>query len=427
MGEGVERKRFCIFLPRGRRDKEDGRLWWRWYVKWKSWPGRRTELQEVTREEIAGTYRSWSIASSRAGNPTKRRKTIWKGDSEENRGGMWGFLDMDERTRSKREIQWARILVKTKGDFRPSLLEMEVEDEAYTVALWWEIRPVVRRLFSATENRRKKEVRGDSHSRAEKRMGKELVGEGNEDLQLPDDGRAVQENGPGPAPGIQTHARCPGTGYVRMAEWMGSAACPSWAAEMACHQLNEGGPEREGPTAPLEKAGLLGCFSPRKGTFSEDPLMSLVLEESRREQRDVGLSMTDRVLEEEAKRYASFSHPKGKRAVGTPLLLFSNSDRAPEGESFDHPGGIEEEPRGDMSTWLTVYEGNVENVDGSWKLGEVNKNSDVARGKEGNNGGFGSHHTENEKEDLWEEGSLAKFSQFLGFSTEGLEKEILSF
>ena len=205
-------------------------------------------------------------------------------------------------------------------------------------------------------------------------------------------------------------------------------AGPSWAAELACHQLSEvGGPEREGPTAPLEKAGLLGCFSSRKGTFSEDPLMSLVLEESRRDQRDVGLSMTDRVLEEEAKRYASFSHPKGKRAVGTPLLLFSNSDRASEGESFDRPGGIEEELRGDMSTWLTVYEGNVENVDGSWKLGEVNKNSDVARGKEGNNGGFGSQHTENEKEDLWEEGSLAKFSQFLGFSTEGLEKEILSF
>ena len=207
-----------------------------------------------------------------------------------------------------------------------------------------------------------------------------------------------------------------------------SEAGPSWAAEMACHQLTEvGGPEREDPTAPLEKAGLLGCFSSRKGTFSEDPLMSLVLEESRREQRDVGLSMTDRVLEEEAKRYASFSHPKGIRAVGTPLLLFSNSDRAPEGESFDRPGGIEEELRGDMSTWLTVYEGNVENVDGSWKLGEVNKNSDVARGKEGNNSGFGSQHTENEKEDLWEEGSLAKFSQFLGFSTEGLEKEILSF
>ena len=33
----------------------------------------------------------------------------------------------------------------------------------------------------------------------------------------------------------------------------------------------------------------------------------------------------------------------------------------------------------------------------------------------------------NEKEDGWEESSLAKFSHFLGFSTEGLEKEILNF
>ncbi|RVW41216.1 Retrovirus-related Pol polyprotein from type-1 retrotransposable element R2 [Vitis vinifera] len=239
-------------------------------------------------------------------------------------------------------------------------------------------------------NRRKRRL-GVTRIHARRARGKGVGRCGNEDLQLPDDGRVVQENGPGPAPGIQTHGKGP----------VGEAG-PSWAA--GNDQLTEvGGPKREGPTAPLEKAGLLGCFSSRKGTFSEDPLMSLVLEESRREQRDVGLSMTDRVLEEEAKRYASFSHPKGKRAVGTPLLLFSNSDRAPEGESFDRPG------------------------DGSWKLGEVNKNSDVARGKEGNNGGFGSQHTENEKEDLWEEGSLAKFSQFLGFSTEGLEKEILSF
>ncbi|RVW86987.1 hypothetical protein CK203_043510 [Vitis vinifera] len=100
------------------------------------------------------------------------------------------------------EIQWARILVKTKGDFRPSLLEIEVEDEIYSVALWWEIRPVVNG-FSATENRRNKEVRGELHSRAEKRVGKELVGAGIEELQTPVDGSDLQENGPGPAPGLQ--------------------------------------------------------------------------------------------------------------------------------------------------------------------------------------------------------------------------------
>ena len=207
-----------------------------------------------------------------------------------------------------------------------------------------------------------------------------------------------------------------------------SEAGPSWAAEMGCNQLTEvEGPEREGPIAPLEKAGFLGRFSSRKGPNSEDPLISWVIEEPRREQGDVGLSMTDRALEEEVKRYALNPYPKGKRAVGTPLLLFSNSDRAPKGESFDHPGGIEEELRGDMSTWLTVYEGNVENENGFWKLGEDSKNRDKAKDKEGNNGGSVSQDTENEKEDPWEECSLAKFSQFLGFSTEGLEKEILSF
>ncbi|RVW81744.1 hypothetical protein CK203_049543 [Vitis vinifera] len=98
---------------------------------------------------------------------------------------------------------------------------------------------------------------------------------------------------------------------------------------------------------------------------------------------DVGFSMTDQPLEEEAQRYDLISHPKGKRVMGIPLLLSSNSNRAPEGESFDRPGGIEEESWGDKSTWLTVYEGNVENENGSWKLGEANKNRDKVRGEEG--------------------------------------------
>ena len=113
--------------------------------------------------------------------------------------------------------------------------------------------------------------------------------------------------------------------------------------------------------------------------------------------------------------------------MGIPLLLSSNSDRAPEGESFDRPGEIEEELWGDKSTWLTVYKGNVENENGSWKLGEANKNRDKVRGEEGNTGASGSQDTENEKEEIWEECNLAKFSQFLGFPTEGLEREILNF
>ena len=582
---GLERKRFCIFLPRGRRGKRGWTAMVEMVSQMEEMAGRRTEVQEVrtvgranpaksyveavrrtnwdglnaikmrvTREEIAGNLQklehclvvswksekeeeddlerlgslwanSWGLKGKLGLAKLERGKALLEFEdlSEARRvassgsrllGGahlglelwnpktgcrveeemeqiawvriyglpisLWspgtlkkigeecgGFVDMDERTRSMGEIQWARILVKTKGDFRPSLLEIEVEDEIYSVALWWEIRPVVKRPFSATENRRNKEVRGELHSRAEKRVGKELVGAGIEELQTPVDGSDLQENGPGPAPGLQFQGqenrdwaspigRMAGPaasgpnmglsglkkdgGLNKMNGLLGrklknkpkvndySEAGPSWAAEMGCNQLTEvEDPEREGPIAPLEKAGFLGRFSSRKGPNSEDPLISWVIEEPRREQGDVGLSMTDRALEEEVKRYALNPYPKGKRAVGTPLLLFSNSDRAPEGESFDHPGGIEEELRGDMSTWLTVYEGNVENENGFWKLGEDSKNRDKAKDKEGNNGGSASQDTENEKEDPWEECSLAKFSQFLGFSTEGLEKEILSF
>ena len=114
-----------------------------------------------------------------------------------------------------------------------------------------------------------------------------------------------------------------------------SEAGPSssnWAVELVCHPLVEvEGLERDGPTATQEKAGFLGRFISGKGSILEDPLTSWVPEEIRREQRDDGFSMTDRALEEEAKRYVLNSHPKGNRVMGTFLSLSSNSDRAPEG------------------------------------------------------------------------------------------------
>ena len=350
------------------------------------------------------------------------------------------------------------------------MLEIEVEEEVYSLALWWEIRPVVRRFFSVAEIRRRTEDRGDMYLRAKKRVGKELIDTGTEGLLLPDDGRLLQENGPGLEPGNQIHGpmsrewayldgKMAGSsshgltlglkeqekdgGLAKIDGFLGrklkdktkvagvSEAGPSssnWAAELGCHSsVVMEGLERDGPNATQEKAGFLGCFISRKRPTPEDPLTCWVPEEIRREQRDDGFSMTDRALEEEAKRYALHSYPKGIQVMGTSLSLSSNFDRAPEGESFDRPGGLEEELWGDKSTWLTVYEENVENENGSWKLGEANKNRDKARGKEGIAGASGSQVTENEKEELWEECSLAKFSQFLGFSTEGIEKEILNF
>ena len=372
-----------------------------------------------------------------------------------------GFVDIDERTRSMGEIQWARILVKMRGEFRPSILEIEAEEEVYTLALWWEIRPEVRRLPSVEETRRRIEIRGDMHSRAEKRVGKEVTEAGIEGQLLTDDGRLLQKNGPGLKSGNQTYGPMPRDwvyvdgikdglplcglsmglneqekegGLAKLNGPLGrklkekskeageSEAGPSnWAADLGCHfSAGMDGLVMDGPL-------FLGRSNSRNIINPEDPLMCWVPEEIRREQGEVGFSLTDRALEEEAKRYVLHSHSKGYGVMGTFLPSSSNSDRAPVGGSIDCPGEIEEESWGDKSTWLTVYEGNGENDNRPWKLGEANKSRDKGRDKEGKVGASESQDNENEKEELWEECDLAKFSQFLGFSTKGLEREILNF
>ena len=74
-----------------------------------------------------------------------------------------------------------------------------------------------------------------------------------------------------------------------------------------------------------------------------------------------------------------------------------------------------------------MYEGSNENVNGCWDLRETNRIRDNVRGTEGDSGTPEIQAVRNENEEKWEESSLEKFSHFLGFPTEGLEKEILSF
>ena len=54
-------------------------------------------------------------------------------------------------------------------------------------------------------------------------------------------------------------------------------------------------------------------------------------------------SVTDQALEEEALRYDSSFHSRGKRVLGISHLLSLHSDRPPERESFNRSKGIEEE------------------------------------------------------------------------------------
>ena len=74
-----------------------------------------------------------------------------------------------------------------------------------------------------------------------------------------------------------------------------------------------------------------------------------------------------------------------------------------------------------------MYEGSNENVNGCWDLRKTNRIRDKVGGMKGDSGTPEIQAVRNENEEKWEESSLEKFSHFLGFPTEGLEKEILSF
>ena len=102
-------------------------------------------------------------------------------------------------------------------------------------------------------------------------------------------------------------------------------------------------------------------------------------------------------------------------------------DQALEEEFYDCSGVIEEEFQVENTTWLIVDEGSNENDNGFWDLGKANRISDKVRGMEGDSGTPETQAVRNENEEKWEESSLAKFNHLLGFPTEGLEKEILSF
>ncbi|RVX02242.1 hypothetical protein CK203_028314 [Vitis vinifera] len=124
-------------------------------------------------------------------------------------------------------------------------------------------------------------------------------------------------------------------------------------------------------------------------------------EDTRKLQGGMRLTETDRALEEESMRYG-----KG---------------------FFDHSGDLDEEGRADKSLWLTVYKACNERIKECKELGGIHCNSDKGREMEVVGDIDDAQVVRSELEGNWEESGLARFSKFLGFPTEGLEKEILNF
>ena len=122
--------------------------------------------------------------------------SLWSPEILRRRGdACGGFITADENTRSMRDLQWARILVKWGGEAKPNVLEIEGEEESYVVFLWWECWPVLRRKCRDKVDRQSREVRGEEDPRAGQRVMKGWGSGRLEMLHPSDDGMVLQGTG----------------------------------------------------------------------------------------------------------------------------------------------------------------------------------------------------------------------------------------
>ena len=58
-----------------------------------------------------------------------------------------GFVAVDEVTEMKKEVKWARLLIKLSGKARPSAVNILEGPRSYELQIWWEIPPWVTGVF----------------------------------------------------------------------------------------------------------------------------------------------------------------------------------------------------------------------------------------------------------------------------------------
>ncbi|RVW71574.1 hypothetical protein CK203_047967 [Vitis vinifera] len=281
-----------------------------------------------------------------------------------------GFLDVDPQTKSIEDLQWARILAV------PSLRQ----EEGRRRGLW--SRPRGEDVGSAAMGSQAQVglLQGLDSKTGPTVPGRELNWANGPSLPLECEASKGVLLGP-LQPRSSGRVAGSGLGYLHKGK-----AIPS--------------------QAHLMDSGLLlkACPSASNGHNKDDNLEIEFVrfreeEIGRRQQPNLNHPRADRMLEEEAARY------------GLALNL----------------GGA----KGGISKWKWVTKTKCRRTrrerDGCWDLVEINSVNPLER-----NSGWTVGQTEfqegrKEEQFNWEENSLVKFSHFLGFSMEGLEKEILSF
>ena len=140
-----------------------------------------------------------------------------------------------------------------------------------------------------------------------------------------------------------------------------------------------------------------------------------------------GISRTECALLEEDARYDNGLSSSGMVVFDPPSSPSSLFGRTPLGEFFDPSGALLDTTQGDTLRPRNGS-GSTKQVEGKcWDLIEISNDSMEENRKALCLARFMPQEERGWVEASWEESDLARFSQFLGFSTEGLEKDILEF
>ncbi|RVW55071.1 LINE-1 reverse transcriptase-like [Vitis vinifera] len=350
-----------------------------------------------------------------------------------------GFLAVDTQTEKLEELQWARILVKVNGDDLPSAVEIWVDERCYVLTLWWEIRPLLR-IFPTDQSGKKAAVDVEVGGEAVTRAGKRVVEEGNdtsyEVMIQSADGTQCQSSGSGrPLGFIRGHdgmlGRTSGSGPVLGgSSKKGPVEVPFPSPNDLAFGSFGPGPFSLSVAGP-SSYGL--CTRMAHGQTKDSGInVDLGLDDLRKqfekESQAMEKSKTDLALIEEASRYGNVLNFKGTLVSGlSPPLCFFHG-RTPEREYYDYSGAVCEAGQGETPLcMLNVRVSRRVKPFLRWELVEANNGCNIVSGEELRPVQPKPHEGSDWEEASWEESDLARFSNFLGFSTEGLEKEIMDF
>ena len=139
-------------------------------------------------------------------------------------------------------------------------------------------------------------------------------------------------------------------------------------------------------------------------------------------------SKTDLALIEEASRYGNALNFKGALVSGFSPPLYFFHGRTPEREYYDYSGAVCEAGQGETPLCMLNASGFTEGKTVTrWELVEANNGCSVVSGAELRPDQSKPQEGRDWEEASCEESDLARFNNFLGFSTERLEKEIMDF